>query len=654
MTCLFLIAALLAWLLEAPNYATLLEIEFDTNRLTLIDRAALLAAIAGKTLLAGVPLVAFVTLLHRLRWRRSSGVLLLTGLSGLLCWLVLDLYLLKLTGNHAHDYLGFVLRPRTWQWAGQDSGISQKVLLLLGATTVAAGCMLMPVLLLCARLHRSLGPRGMRHTGLGVSAVYLGSLCACAPLFWLTSTTGGSVVQSVVRQLPWPPVSTESWAPGSVQNGSYEELDSRLSTAYASAFESLRTVEPLDESIAIPAARRPHIVLFVLESLRYTAFAADTMPRLCRRAEQGLRGGQHYAGSNLSHYGLFSLLYGRSPLVFDQTLDAQVPPQLCHTLKQNGYTTSFITSGECDDWQRMGEFLNHRTFDRVLTHDDASWVDRDRKTLELVRRTLREAPADQPQFVVAFLMCTHFNYEFPPESAVHRPYAEDMSLLSLRNRTAVLNRYRNAAAFLDHAVDETIAGLDLEQTLVAVTGDHGESLMDDGMMFHGSKLSEIQTRVPFFLCGAGIEPGQVTLPTTHADLLPTIVGLLTERQTWTAGCHGRSMIGRTPDRRSEHVLLMHGVFNLVNLRTCERALFIDRDLRLSVQLWRNEPTVRVTAFVNDRDQMLPTPDVSDERLNELVDAFSDEMSQYTAVAPPVPAVASGQAGTDPPVRRPES
>jgi hypothetical protein len=650
MTCLFLIAALLAWLLESPNYATLLEIEFDTNRLTLIDRAALLAAIAGKTLLAGVPLVVLVALLHRLRRRRSSGVLLLTGLSGLLCWLVLDLYLLKLTGNHAHDYLGFVLRPQTWQWAGRDSGISQKVLLLLGATTVATGCMLLPILLLCARLHRSLGPRGMRNTGLGLSAVYVGSLCACVPLFRMTSTAGGSVVQAVVRQLPWPPVSTEWWAPGSVQKGSYEELDSRLSTAYASAFESLRTVQPLDESIAIPAARRPHIVLFVLESLRHTALAADTMPRLCRRAEQGLRGGQHYAGSNLSHYGLFSLLYGRSPLVFDQTLDARVPPQLCHTLKQNGYTTSFITSGECDDWQRMGEFLNERTFDRVVTHDDASWVDRDRRTLELVQRTLRDAPADQPQFVVAFLMCTHFNYEFPPESAVHQPYAEDLSLLSLRNRTEVLNRYRNAAAFLDHAVDDAIAGLDLERTLVAVTGDHGESLMDDGMMFHGSKLSEVQTHVPFFLCGAGIEPGDVAFPTTHADLLPTIVGLLTERQARTAGCHGRSMIGRTPDRRSEHVLLMHGVFNLANLRTCERALFIDRDLRLSVQLWRNEPSVRVTAFVNDRDQMLPTPEVSDERLNELVEAFSDEMSRYAAVAPPVPAVASGQSGlrTDPP------
>ncbi len=650
MTCLFLIAALLAWLLESPNYATLLEIEFDTNRLTLIDRAALLAAIAGKTLLAGVPLVACVALLHRWRWRRSSGVLLLTGLSGLLCWLVLDLYLLKLTGNHARDYLGFVLRPQTWQWAGQDSGISQKVLLLLGATTVATGCMLLPILLLCARLHRSLGPRGMRNTGLGLSAVYLGSLCACVPLFRMASAAGGSVVQAVVRQLPWPPVSTEWWAPSREQQGSYAELNSRLSTAYTSAYECLRTAQPLDDSIIIPTSRRPNIVIFVLESLRHTALAEDTMPRLCRRAEQGLRCRQHYAGSNLSHYGLFSLLYGRSPLVFDQTLDARVPPQLCHTLKQNGYASSFITSGACDDWQRMGEFLNHRTFDRVMTHDDASWVDRDRKTLELVQRTLRDAPADQPQFVVAFLMCTHFNYEFPPEFAVNTPYAEDLSLLSLRNRTAVLNRYRNAAAFLDHAVDDTIAGLDLEQTLVAVTGDHGESLMDDGMMFHGSKLSEIQTRVPFFLCGASIEPGDVALPTTHADLLPTIIGLLSERQAWTAGCHGRSMIGRTPDRRSEHVLLMHGVFNLANLRTCERALFIDRDLRLSVQLWRNEPTVRVTAFVNDRDQMLPTPEVSDERLNELVEAFSAEMSRYATVAPPVPAVASGQSGlrTDPP------
>jgi membrane-anchored protein YejM (alkaline phosphatase superfamily) len=409
-------------------------------------------------------------------------------------------------------------------------------------------------------------------------------------------------------------------------------LSDRLSTAYASAFDTLQKAQPVDNGVVIPADRRPHVVLFVLESLRHTALAADTMPRLCRRAEQGLRCGQHYAGSNLSHYGLFSLLYGRSPLVFDQTLDAQVPPQLCRTLKRNGYTTSFITSGACDDWQRMGEFLNERTFDRVVTHDDASWVDRDRKTLDLVRRTVLEAPADEPQFVVAFLMSTHFNYEFPPEFALHTPYAQDLSLVSLRDSAAVLNRYRNAASFLDHAVDETIAGLDLDQTLVVVTGDHGESLMDDGMLFHGSRLSEIQTRVPCFLFGAGVDPGATAFPTSHADLLPTLVRLLTGQPPAIAGCHGRSLVGLGHDDAPPHLLLMHGVFNLKNARTSDRALFIDDNLRVALQLWRNEPTVRVTAFVNDRDVMLPAPVLSEKRLDQLVRAFGSEMSRFAPAA----------------------
>ena len=58
----------------------------------------------------------------------------------------------------------------------------------------------------------------------------------------------------------------------------------------------------------------------------------------------------------------------------------------------------------------------------------------------------------------------------------------------------------------------------------------------------------------------------------------------------------------------------------------------DDDLRVALQLWRNEPTVRVTAFVNERDVMLPAPELSEKRLDLLVRAFVSEMSRFGPAA----------------------
>ncbi len=60
----------------------------------------------------------------------------------------------------------------------------------------------------------------------------------------------------------------------------------------------------------------------------------------------------------------------------------------------------------------------------------------------------------------------------------------------------------------------------LDDTLIVVTADHGESLFDDGFLGHGHMLNDQQTRIPFILSDPGVAmPAAVGLADMRAIML---------------------------------------------------------------------------------------------------------------------------------------
>ncbi len=295
----------------------------------------------------------------------------------------------------------------------------------------------------------------------------------------------------------------------------------------------------------------PHVVYLVLESFREAAVSPDLMHRLDAWGSAGLRMRRHYAGSNSSHLGLFALLYGRSPLVYNPTVDANIPPQTTHTLRASGYDCTFVTSGDCTNFRKMDRFLNEQRFDRVILEDGNDWRDwpeRDRRALFRVRDILQKAH-DKPQFVMVFLMSTHFPYSFPPEWDVHQPSGADAVTLDnwkAFDAQVLHNRYKNAALSLEEELMRLIHSLDPRRHLIVVTGDHGESMSEDGAWRSASRGSEVQTRVPLMMVGPGLSPRVVEQPTTHTDVLPTLLHALCGREMKMRHGHGRDMLGAAP------------------------------------------------------------------------------------------------------------
>src|SRR6185436_8545232 len=80
--------------------------------------------------------------------------------------------------------------------------------------------------------------------------------------------------------------------------------------------------------------------------------------------------------------------------------------------------------------------------------------------------------------------------------------------IAVGNRERVAQTYWNAIAYNDRLIGALIERLRrlgvLENSILVVTADHGESLFDDGFLGHGHMLNDQQTRIPFILNRAGV------------------------------------------------------------------------------------------------------------------------------------------------------
>ena len=91
--------------------------------------------------------------------------------------------------------------------------------------------------------------------------------------------------------------------------------------------------------------------------------------------------------------------------------------------------------------------------------------------------------------------------------------------------------YSGEVAYMDEQAGRLLAALEqaglASRTLVAVFGDHGESLGEHGEATHGVFLYDSTLRVPFILAGPDVPPGTVIRQQVRSiDLLPTLLAFL--------------------------------------------------------------------------------------------------------------------------------
>jgi len=190
---------------------------------------------------------------------------------------------------------------------------------------------------------------------------------------------------------------------------------------------------------------------------------------------------------------------------------------LAERLKPRGFTTGAIVSTFVLD-RRFGTSQGFDSYDdrfeAVHKIGDLS----ERKGDETTRRArawLDEHKA-QPFFLFVHFYDPHDPYE-PPE-----PFASQWKG----------HPYQGEVAFTDHCVGQVLGKLRelglYEETLIVITGDHGEMLGEHGELNHGFFIYEGALRVPLVMRvpPAQAASRQVDLPVSLIDIVPTIVSLV--------------------------------------------------------------------------------------------------------------------------------
>lgn len=163
----------------------------------------------------------------------------------------------------------------------------------------------------------------------------------------------------------------------------------------------------------------------------------------------------------------------------------------------------------------------------------ASSLERDRRLTEDYLSELPQRQASgRPLFSFLFFDLPH-SFELPKELnqrfAPAWDFADYTRLSKDSDPTPMWNLYRNTCYQDDLLLGRIFASLQssgaLENTIVILTGDHGQEFNESGRNYwgHNSNFADPQLGVPFICHFPGQASGRIDYRTTHYDLVATLM-----------------------------------------------------------------------------------------------------------------------------------
>ncbi len=301
-------------------------------------------------------------------------------------------------------------------------------------------------------------------------------------------------------------------------------------------------------------AVRPNIVWLVLDSWRYDSFNAETTPEMWALGARSQVFERQISGGNCTRYGIFSMFYGIHGNYWQNVLNWRQGPVLMSRLKELDYRIRVLSSSTL----QFPEF-RETVFVDVPQDIRDQWTEptsrsRDRAMIDDLQSFVASSPAGQPFFAFLFFESTHAPYDFEPDSAIYRPYVENFRYTAMtdeRNREPIRNRYLNAVHYVDGLVGDAIKSLDREgrmaDTLVILTGDHGEEFHEHGYWGHNGAFTPEQVHVPMVIYVPGAEPRHIERRTEHQDLPPALLGMLGVESPTSDFAQGRPIFDDEPE-----------------------------------------------------------------------------------------------------------
>jgi choline-sulfatase len=277
-------------------------------------------------------------------------------------------------------------------------------------------------------------------------------------------------------------------------------------------------------------APRPNVLVITIDTLRADhlgcyGFGLARTPSIDRVAREGVRCADAISAAPITmpaHSSIFTGLYPPAHGVRDNGAYAlgEGAVTLAERLRAAGYTTHAFVSALV---------LNRRynLTQGFETYDDDLWAEDDPK-LFMIRE--RQAPKTAARFLEWFQRWDHdrakpfftWVHFFDP----HQPYRP-----SATDRLLAVSPYDAEIAGVDRQIGRIVDTLRtrgiLENTLLIVTADHGESLGEHGEMTHAIFVYDATVHVPLIVrYPRKFAPSVYRGPVRSVDIVPTVLGVL--------------------------------------------------------------------------------------------------------------------------------
>lgn len=303
----------------------------------------------------------------------------------------------------------------------------------------------------------------------------------------------------------------------------------------------------------------PNILLITLDTTRSDhlslyGYGFPTSPFLEELAAGSTVYDECYAAAPATAPSHATLFTSRSPLnhrvVKNAVRLAERHETLAEMLRDRGYGTAAILSSFVMNAKfGLGQGFDHYDDKLSLAGSSIRWQEWEGQTVtggfdrravaatdQAVAWLENERDPDEPFFLFVHYFDPHDPYD-PPNPYRERFDNPSIDHAGVRN---MLKLYDGEIAYTDDQLRRLFAALErldlADDTLVIVTGDHGEGLMQRGYQYHGAHVYEEAVRVPLLVRWPGRVPAGMRHagPVTIADVVPTIHDLC----GWPLAGHG--------------------------------------------------------------------------------------------------------------------
>jgi hypothetical protein len=319
---------------------------------------------------------------------------------------------------------------------------------------------------------------------------------------------------------------------------------------------------------------RPDIFIIMMESTRQDAIAPEHAPFLSDFRDYECQPlGRTWAASNstaLSWYGLFHgvlpVFWSGDKATYVETKQLAAPAWF-DLLKRSEYRMEVRTV--CDlSYRNMGATSFGSDEQLYQTYAESPegeihWQDyyeqipqREKESFSSAIRSLQGSPSSGNFHFIA-VDSTHYGYRWHEDFQVpYINYYDGAGVPPFPNEeeiASIKRRYHNSVAWVDFQVEEFVNELKkmnrYNNSVIIVTGDHGEEFQENGSWFHSSSLLPAQTQVPLLIKW----PKGVTAPpqpsASHLDLVPSLRDLFGLPEV--PGFPGRSLLKPVETERTQ-------------------------------------------------------------------------------------------------------